>query len=174
MLIVPQQTVILILKPICSLYIPRMTQFFVHDSIESSCLICIQYCFDAFIVEVWVLLQVKHKYCRFSKASSELLSKGSNNPQFWLHLQINCRLVGTTFSIPLKYNRFYTKCPSSKKKLFYILTNKNCRTRCFFLSESCHVHEWKPQPVTWAGIMYILHAIDQCIQYVSQHLLSRP
>ena len=22
--------------------------------------------------------------------------------------------------------------------------------------------------------MYILHAIDQCIQYVSQHLLSRP
>ena len=72
MLTVPQQTVILILKPICSLlvYIPRMTQFFVHDSIESSCLICIQYCFDAFIVEVWVLLQVKHKYCRFSKASS--------------------------------------------------------------------------------------------------------
>ena len=42
------------------IYIPRMTQFFVHDSIESSCLICIQYCFDAFIVEVLVLLQVKH------------------------------------------------------------------------------------------------------------------
>ena len=59
-----------------------------------------------------------------------------------------------------------------KNFFFYILTNKNGRTRCFFLSESCHVHEWKPQPVTWAGIMYILHAIDQCIQYVSQHLLS--
>ena len=64
----------------CSLYIPRMTQFFVHDSIESSCLICIQYCFDAFVVEVWVLLQVKHKYCRFSKASSWALIKGKQQP----------------------------------------------------------------------------------------------
>ena len=48
---------------------------------ESSCLICIQYCFDIFTVEVWDLLQVQHTVVCV-RLQVELLSKGSINPQF--------------------------------------------------------------------------------------------
>ena len=85
MLTVPQQT----LKPICSLYIPRMTQFFVHDWIESSCLICIQYCFDAFTVEVWQTCQLP----RISRGFLQFLQshgRGAHGfilaPRFYFHI----------------------------------------------------------------------------------------